>query len=104
MSIKDQLKEYEEFLQSLKAPAKKEAIDLFPGFPLAQDIYVKLMSGGGGIEDVVKKLSLEKEYNNYTREYNNYLDKKLYESASLCVGNFINYCLDQLKDNFYLFK
>ena len=93
-----------DYLESLKPGAQKEAAKLFPNHTKAQKVWVKLKTGGGGIEEVVKTLSLQKEYKAYIKEFDSYFDKGLTESASLCVEDFVKYCLQELKENFYMFK
>lgn len=102
--MKEILKQFSDHLQSLKAPAEKEAQKLFPNHPKAREVYVQLKSGDGGIEPVVKTLGLQQEYKEYTKDFNSYCDKGLHESAATCVGGFVEFCIAELKENFYLFK
>ncbi len=101
---KGMLKEMKDHLHSLKAPIEKEAQKLFPNHPKARAVYVQLKSGDGGIQEVVKTLGLQKEYNSYAKDFNQYCDKDLNESAGICLNDFVEFCIDELKQNFYLFK
>lgn len=101
---KNFLKEALNFLESLKAPASEEAKRLFPAHPKAQEVWIKLCSSSGGIEEVVQTLGLHTEYDEHYKEFDKNVNNGLTETASLQVAGFVDFCKQQLLENFYMFK
>lgn len=97
----------EEALRTLNAAAvdaAKEAKELFPQHPKAQQVWVKLCSVDGGIEPVVKTLGLQMEYKEYLKDFNCSYDKGMIETAASQVDGFVAFCKEQVLENFYMFK
>ena len=91
-------------LESLKDPARREAKRLFPKHPKAQEVWVKLCCGGGGIRPVVETLQLQQEFEVYSESVNKHIRNRRHELASICISNFVSFCKDMVRDNFYMFK
>lgn len=92
------------FLNAIKPHAKAEAERLFPDHPKAREIWIKLCSGNGGIDQVVEVLGLHRKYDAYSMYFNENVNKGRYELAGLAVEDFCSFCKEQLRENFYLFK
>lgn len=98
------LKESLNFLESLKYPAAEEAKRLFPMHHKAQEVWIKLCSSSGGVEEVVQTLGLHTEYDEYCKAFDKNVNNRLTETASLQVAGFVDFCKQQLLENFYMFK
>lgn len=104
MKTKKFLKEALQTLESAAVEAAKEAKELFPQHPKAQQVWVKLCSGGGGIEPVVKTLGLQREYKEYLKDFDCSFDKGMIETAASQIDGFVAFCKEQVLENFYMFK
>lgn len=102
--LKEVLSEALDFLNSLKAPAMKEAKALFPDHPKAQKIWVNLSCGDGGIMPVVNTLGLYEQYKKYKKDLSRAIKAEESERASMIIADFVNFCKEKVREDFYMFK
>jgi len=100
LNIKDAL----DYINSINAPAQKEAADLFPKHPKAQEVWVKLCTMNGGIEESVEVLGLHDEFKDYMRDWDLAVDRGNNETASMQTEGFVNFCKERVREEFYMFK
>jgi hypothetical protein len=91
-------------IERLKVIAEIEAKSLFPDHPKAQDVWVRLCSGEGAIKEVAQVLDLQVDHDQYYKTFMSYLDSGNIEAAVITQESFIQFCKDQVKENFFMFK
>ena len=83
-------------------PIGEQAKRLFPSHPKAQDVWIKLGTGGG-IIPVVESLGLYVDYDDYANQFNACAENRLTQQAAEHLAQFIKFCQQQVLDNYYKF-
>ena len=84
-------------------PIGEQAKRLFPNHPKAQDVWIKLGTGDGGIIPVVDTLGLQMDYDDYSNQFNACAENGLNQQAAEHLTQFVKFCQQQVLDNYHKF-